>query len=48
MLITVLILLVGVVMIDGKLWRMMGEQKRHHIEVEQLLSEIHQRMKSEA
>jgi hypothetical protein len=36
----VLIILVGVVLIDGKLWKMVLEQRRHNRTVEQLLAEI--------
>ena len=38
--IMVLIILVGVVLIDGKLWKVVLEQRRHNRCVEHLLTEI--------
>ncbi|MBC8872534.1 MAG: hypothetical protein H8E44_24130 [Planctomycetes bacterium] len=38
--IMVLIILIGVVLIDGKLWKVVLEQRRHNRRVEQLLAEI--------
>ena len=35
-----LIILVGVALIDGKLWKMMKAQREHHKKVEGLLTEI--------
>ena len=34
------IILIGVVMIDGKLWKMVVAQRDHHRKVEALLTEI--------
>ena len=35
-----IIILIGVVLIDGKLWKMMKSQADHYRKVESLLSEI--------
>jgi hypothetical protein len=34
------IILIGVALIDGKLWKMMASQKRHYERVESLLAGI--------
>jgi hypothetical protein len=36
-------ILIGVALIDGKLWRMMAEQGRHNKAIEALLAEIRDR-----
>jgi hypothetical protein len=38
-----LFILIGVALIDGKLWKMMAKQKRHNRTVEALLSETRDR-----
>ncbi len=40
------IILIGVALIDGKLWKMMTAQRDHHRKVEALLSEIRDRAAS--
>jgi hypothetical protein len=44
--IMVFLILVGVAMIDGKLWKMVLEQRRHNKAVEALLAENRDRSKS--
>jgi hypothetical protein len=39
----ILLILLGVALIDGKLWKMVLEQRRHNRAVEQLLGEIRDR-----
>jgi hypothetical protein len=41
--IMVFIILLGVVLIDGKLWKVVLEQRRHNKAVESLLAEIRDR-----
>ncbi len=36
----VIIIMIGVALIDGKLWKMMAAQRDHHRNVEAMLSEI--------
>ncbi len=36
----VIIIMIGVALIDGKLWKMMAAQRDHHRTVEAILSEI--------
>jgi hypothetical protein len=40
------IILIGVALIDGKLWKIMKAQRDHHRKVEALLSEIRDRAAS--
>jgi large-conductance mechanosensitive channel len=40
----VFIILVGVALIDGKLWKMMAAQKDHNRQTEALLTEIRDRL----
>jgi len=40
LLILTVLILIGVALIDGKLWKMMAAQAEHHRKVEALLSEI--------
>ena len=40
----VFIILLGIVLIDGKLWKVVWEQRRHNKAVEQLLAEIRARV----
>ena len=44
--IMVLIILIGVVLIDGKLWKIMAQQSRHDKAQERLLTEIRDRLAS--
>jgi hypothetical protein len=44
----VLFILIGVALIDGKMWKLVIEQRRHNKQVEQLLGEIRERMKPSA
>ncbi len=39
-------LLIGVALIDGKLWKIMKSQREHNREVETLLSEIRDKLDS--
>jgi hypothetical protein len=41
--IMVLLILLGVALVDGKLWKVVLEQRRHNKAVEQLLAEIRDR-----
>jgi hypothetical protein len=41
------IILIGVVLIDGKLWKIMKSQGEHHRKVEGLLSEIRDKQASQ-
>ena len=42
--IMVFIVMIGVAMIDAKLWKAVLEQRRHNKAVEQLLAEIRERV----
>jgi hypothetical protein len=44
--IMIFIILIGVALIDGKLWKMMTAERDHHRKVEALLSEIRDRATS--
>jgi hypothetical protein len=41
---TIIIIVIGVVLIDGKLWKMMVAQSSHHRTVEALLTEIRDKL----
>jgi large-conductance mechanosensitive channel len=43
--IVAILILVGVALIDGKLWKIMAAQKQHNQNVETLLTEIRDRLK---
>jgi hypothetical protein len=38
-----LLTLIGIALIDGKLWKMLLEQRRHNKAIEQLLAEVRDR-----
>jgi len=43
----VIFILIGVALIDAKIWKVMLEQRRHNGQVEQLLAAIRDRLKGE-